>query len=135
MNDYKWGFNFSMPLLLRQARAEVQLGEIKIRETGLKILAKQNELNNKIQASIDLIEVLREQVVITSDNTEGYRRLLAGERELFQFGESSVFLLNKRQEKYIEAQLKLIELKAKIRDQILQYRYLANELIEGLPAN
>ena len=133
MNDFKWGFDFSMPLLLRQSRAEVQLGEIKIRETAFKIQAKQNELNNKLQASLAQIDILRDQVGVTADNVDRYARLLQGERDLFFFGESSVFLLNKRQEKYIESQLKLIELKAKIRKELLNYRFLANDLIFLVP--
>ncbi|NJC25430.1 TolC family protein [Neolewinella antarctica] len=134
-NDFRWGFDFSVPLLLRQARAQVQLGEIKIRENGLELLAKQNELNNKLRASIDQIDVLRDQVGITEANTVRYRTLLGLENTKFIYGESSVFLLNKRQEKYIEAQLKLIELKAQIRKELLNYRFLANDLIEGLPEN
>ena len=128
-NDLKWGFDFEMPLFLRSARAEIQLGELKIQEYGYLIQAKQNELTNKLQASINQIEVMRDQVRITTENVDRYELLLEGERIKFQFGESSVFLLNKRQEKFIESQLKLIELKAKIRGEVLNYGYLSNDLI------
>ena len=131
-NDFKWGFDFEVPLFLRRARAEIQLGELKIQEYGYLIQAKQNELTNKLQASINQIEVMRDQVQITTDNVDRYELLLEGERIKFQFGESSVFLLNKRQEKFIESQLKLIELKAKIRDEVLNYGYLSNDLIDRL---
>ena len=61
---------------------------------------------------------------------EGYRLLLDGENEKFRFGESSVFLLNKRQEKYINGQLKLIELNIKLQVELLNYLYYSNGLIE-----
>ncbi|OAV44460.1 TolC family protein [Lewinella sp. 4G2] len=127
-NDFKWGFDFSVPIFLRQARADVQLGQIKIRENGLTLQAKRNEMENKLQASIQQLDVLREQVAITEANIDRYALLLAGENTKFIYGESSVFLLNKRQEKFIEAQLKLIELKAKIRKELINYRFLSNSL-------
>ncbi|MFT5168923.1 MAG: outer membrane protein TolC, partial [Saprospiraceae bacterium] len=50
--NYKWGFDFSMPLLLRTERADIQRGEIKLRETALGIQNKRNELQNKIESSL-----------------------------------------------------------------------------------
>ncbi len=132
-SDYKWGFDFSMPLLLRSERANRQKGAIKIQELRLDLENKRNELQNKVDASWQQQEVLQEQVALLSRNLENYKRLLDGENEKFRLGESSVFLLNKRQEKYIDGQLKLIKSYIKQQIELLNFLYFSNQLI--LPTN
>jgi len=129
-NDFKWGFSFSMPLLLRSARADILKGKVKLREIELDISNKRNELQNKIENSWLQQQQLQNQVNLLTQNVENYKRLLDGENEKFIFGESSVFLLNKRQEKYINGQLKLIEIFIKQRIEILNFLYLSNQLIK-----
>ncbi len=129
LNDYKWGFDFSMPLLFRSERSDVQKGEIKLQEIELDIQNKRNELQNKIDNSWQQQLLLQDQVILLDQNVESYRRLLDGENEKFNFGESSVFLLNKRQEKYINGQLKLIETYIKQQIELLNFLYYSNQLI------
>jgi len=129
-NNYKWGFDFSMPLLLRSERANVQKGEIKLQEIALDIQNKRNELQNKIENSRQQQTILAEQIALQTRNNEGYRLLLQGENDKFLFGESSVFLLNKRQEKYLNGRLKLIDLRVKLQRELLDYLYYMNALIE-----
>jgi len=129
INDYKWGFDFSMPLLRRSEKADVNRGEVKIQETQLELQNKKNELQNKIESSWLRQNILTEQSVILSRNVAGYKRLLDGENEKFRFGESSVFLLNKRQEKYIDGQLKLIETFIKQQVELLNFLYFSNQLL------
>ncbi|MEQ1743949.1 MAG: hypothetical protein ABMA02_00860 [Saprospiraceae bacterium] len=47
--------------------------------------------------------------------TDNYRTLLDGENEKFRFGESSVFLINTREQRWLEAQTKLLKLVAAYR--------------------
>ena len=130
ISDFKWGFDFSMPILLRSERAAIKKGELKLEEISLEIRDKKNELLNKIEASLQQQEALREQLILLSQNIAGYKQLLDGESEKFKYGESSVFLLNKRQEKYLSSQLKLIELNVKYQKELLTYWYYTNGLIE-----
>jgi len=129
-SDYKWGFDFSFPLFLRSERAGIQQGEVKLLEIALDIENKRNELRNKIEASQQQQTVLQAQLALQQQNVTGYQRLLDGENEKFLYGESSVFLLNKRQEKYIDGRLKLIETYIKLEMEILNYLYYINGLVE-----
>lgn len=129
LSNYKWGFDFAMPLLFRTERADIQKGQIKIDEISLDIQDKTNELQNKIEASVLQLAIIREQLALIEQKVVGYKLLLDGENEKFIFGESSVFLLNKRQEKYINESLKLIEYKIKLRKGLLSYLYYSNQLI------
>lgn len=128
-SDYKLGFEFSMPLFLRSERADVKMGEIKIQNGVLDIQNKQNELLNKIEGNVLQQNILRGQVKLIEQNVAGYKQLLDGENEKFRFGESSVFLLNKRQEKYINGRIKLIELNLKLNRVLLKYLYYINDLV------
>jgi outer membrane protein TolC len=129
VDNYQYGFDFSMPLFMRSERADVQKGQIKITELELEIENKRNELLNKIENSLLQQQLLIQQFNLLSQNVENYNLLLEGENELFNFGESSVFLLNKRQEKYIEGQLKLIDLQIKQKMELLNYLYYTNKIL------
>lgn len=131
LSDYKWGLDFSMPILFRSEKADVQRGEIKIQETILDLQNKTNELNNKAENSLQQQRILADQIALSQQNLEGYSLLLEGENEKFRYGESSVFLLNKRQEKYIDGRLKLIDLNIKLQKEKLSYLYYTNKLIRN----
>ena len=61
-SDFKWGFDFSMPLFLRSERAAIQKGEIKLQEIKLDIKNKRNKLQNKLEGSLEQQLILREQL-------------------------------------------------------------------------
>ena len=133
--DQKWGIDFSMPLFFRREKAALQMGNIKLKENQLNLSNKQNELLNKLENSIQQQSILQAQLDLQEQSVLGYRRLLDGENERFRFGESSVFLVNKRQEKYINGQLKLIELTTKSQLERLIYWYYSNGIIQQIGEN
>lgn len=130
IDDYKLGMNLTMPLIWRSERAEVQAGELKIMDTQLDLDYKRNELQNKIRNSWEQQMLLQSQLGLLTANVDSYKRLLDGEQEKFNLGESSVFLLNKRQEKYIEGQMKMVETNIKRQLETLNLLYLSNRLVE-----
>ncbi len=130
IDDFKWGVDFQLPIRNRYQRGEVEIGEIKIDNAELELLEKERAIENKIQNALQQIEVLDEQIAVQEVNNESYRRLMEGEMEKFRYGESSVFLINKRQEKYIDGRIKLIELKAKRNQAVIEARYWTNTMIE-----
>lgn len=111
-NNYKGGFEFSFPLLIRKERAKLKQAKIKLEEGDLKLTSKSRVVTNKVFQSygkiIVLLEMLEEQRLIV----ENYKRLLEGERVKFRNGESSVFLVNSRENKMIAAEMKLVNLEA-----------------------
>jgi len=111
--NYKWGLEFSMPLFLRAERGNLQLTRLKIRETNLQLQQKQLELSNKLEAYHNQLLNNRRQIDLYTQTVNNYQALANGEDTRFRFGESSLFLVNTRESKLIEAQAKLLELKAK----------------------
>lgn len=107
LENYKWGVNFSMPLFFRQAKGNVELTQVKTLDTQNKLNQKRAEIITKVQNYFNDIRFVSQQLAIYEDAVQNYERLLAAERIKFQIGESSIFLLNSREDKLIEAQLKL----------------------------
>ncbi|MBX2844704.1 MAG: TolC family protein [Saprospiraceae bacterium] len=128
LSNYKWGVKLSSSLFRRAERANVRQGELKLQDNSLDIENKRNELLNKIQASRATIAQLSEQIDLQQAQVDNYERLLLAEQEKFQYGESSVFLLNRRQEKFIESQLKLNDLERKLSIAELEFLYHSGQL-------
>ena len=58
------------------------------------------------------LTVTTRQIVTQEEMVTNYSTLLQAENEKFRIGESSIFLLNSREQKLIEAQLKQLKLQA-----------------------
>lgn len=108
--NYKAGVKVEMPIFLRKAKGDLALTDLKLLNTNYKIRQKRQTLKNKILNYQALLDNTRQQVTINRQAVTNYQSLLQAENEKFRFGESSIFLLNSREQKLITAQLKLIKL-------------------------
>lgn len=113
-NDYKFGFNFSVPLLLRKERGNLRLAKIKVQDQEYKIRIKRQEILTKMNSYRIKTDALTSQTAIYEDAVNGYQRLLKAEERKLESGESSLFKLTLREIKMFSAQLKLIELNLKL---------------------
>jgi outer membrane protein TolC len=109
-DNYKWGISFSTSTLFRAERGELELTKIKIENTDLLRQQKELELKNKLELAFNEFDNALIQLQLYTKMVENYRQLLALENSRFQLGESSLFLLNSREIKLIEAQIKLAKL-------------------------
>ncbi len=113
-NNYKFGFDIGIPLRLSQGRGEYRAARIKIQETNLDLVQTRLSIDNKIKYYFNELSTLQNQIRIAEDNQENYRKLFRGEETRFSAGESSLFLLNSRENRLLEANKKLVELKTKL---------------------
>ncbi|WP_378186988.1 TolC family protein [Aquimarina sp. W85] len=104
--NYKVGINFSFPLFLRKERGDLQLAKYKIEDATFERMSVTVELQNKIEATRIEIASLINQNELIRDMVQNYRRLLIAEERKFEVGESSLFLINSREQKLIENLLK-----------------------------
>ena len=107
--NYKWGLEFGIPLFLRKERGDLQLTKIKIQETELNQQQKLLELQNKVRQYHNQQLNLKNQVDLYTNAVANYDSLLEGEKQKFEAGESSLFLVNSRETNLINARLKLIK--------------------------
>jgi outer membrane protein TolC len=111
--EYKGGLNLSFPLFLRKERGELKLAKIKRQDTEFEIDATRVTLINKINALQQELESYVIQNDVTDQMVVDYSRMLVAEERKFQLGESSLFLVNSREAKLIDGQLKAIEIQNK----------------------
>ena len=111
--DYKGGLKISTPLFLRKARGDLKLAKIKLNDTEFEINTTRVNLQNKINALKQELDSYVTQNDITAQMVTDSELLLRAEERKFQLGESSIFLVNTRESKLIESQMKAIELQNK----------------------
>ncbi|NIJ54735.1 TolC family protein [Dyadobacter arcticus] len=112
-NNYQYGFKFEIPLRLSAGRGEYKKAQLKIQETRLGQMKKQLDLEIKVRKYYNEFNILKEQIDLQSLNYANYQQLVKAEEIRFSNGESSLFLINSRENKALEARQKLIELKTK----------------------
>jgi outer membrane protein TolC len=113
-NNYKWGLGVSMPLFLRQARGDYKKATIKLASTKLDLLAKNRQTEIKIRSQFNDNLQLLNQVQGIDRIQQRYYTLLRNEELRFLQGESSLFLINSREMKWLETLQKQTELQVKL---------------------
>lgn len=104
--QYKGGLTFQMPLFLRKERGDLKLAKIKLKDAQFEFDNAQIQIRNKVFAIYNELESFQTQNVLITDMVINYRTLLSAEERKFSFGESSLFLINSRESKLIDAVLK-----------------------------
>ena len=104
--NYKGGLNFELPLFLRKERGDLKLAKLKLRDAQFEMDNAEVQIQNKIVAIYNELDSFKNQNVLIDDIVASYAVLLAAEERKFSFGESSLFLINSRESKLIDAVLK-----------------------------
>ncbi|MFN8115189.1 MAG: TolC family protein [Bacteroidia bacterium] len=127
-NNYKWGVDLSFPLLLRKSRNEYKMSKLNYQNNTLELANKNNEIEFKLSALKQNISVLAEQLQ-NAERSVRYNKLLVDAEKLkFSNGESSLFILNSRENKWLESELKFSEYKLKFIKNVLTIIYLNGSL-------
>jgi outer membrane protein TolC len=113
-NNYRFGVSFAVPLRLSQGRGEYRKAKLKILDTEYDLQNKQVLVYNKIKMYRNEALMLLQQVALQQRALLNYQTLLRGEETRFFNGESSLFLVNARETKTLEATQKLVEVKVKL---------------------
>ena len=112
-NNFQYGLKLEIPIFLRQARADYEIAQLKISQNQQDSQLKLREINTKIETYKNEVNNYITQIDISTKNLNNYSRLLNAEETRFSNGESSLFLINSRENKWLEAQEKNLELKNK----------------------
>ena len=112
--DYKSGLRISFPVFLRRERGDLRLARIKQESLQLELEATTWNLTQKIAALNAEVFNLTDQVLLASEVLEDNNELVRGERRKFELGDSSLFLVNSRESKLVDTQLKAIAVQLKL---------------------
>jgi len=113
-NEYKAGFSFSTPLFLRKERGDLRLTKFKLQDANFELLSTELKIKNKVEVAYAEINSLEKQYQMINEILENYVTMVNAEERKFFLGESSLFLINSRERKLIDAQLKQSELQIKL---------------------
>ena len=117
-----------MPLFLRQGRGEYKRAQIKLKESTLELSAKRWQTENKIRYYYTEYSRLQDQLQLTDQVQNNFRLLLKNEELRFNQGESSLFLINSREMKWLESLQKQTELRAKFLTSAYQLQWATGTL-------
>ncbi len=127
-NSYKWGIQVSFPLFLRTPINEYRIAGIASSNNQFELQNKNNELQFKLTMLSQTIDVLAAQLINAEKTVLYSRKLVEAEKQKFELGESSLFLINTREAKWLESELKLAEYKLKFIKSIVQIIYYKGNL-------
>lgn len=109
IDNYKWGAKVSVPLFLRKERGELRISNYKLKDLEAKTILKIEKTKFEIEKSLNNWESFNNQIKLQIKNLNAYKDLYLAEKKLFKLGESSLFLLNFRDNERINAQIKYIK--------------------------
>ena len=111
--SYKLGVDFSFPVLLRKERGKLGLVKTKLFQTRLERTQAIRNIEIDISNSFIEIKNLESLISLQQQMVANYQKLRDGELKKFANGESSLFLINSREGKLIESQIKLADFLSK----------------------
>lgn len=114
-SDIKWGLQFSYPLLNRKARGDLQATQIKMAQTDFELRQKRQDIETKVRQYANELNNLSRQIALYQGIVQNRRTLLDAETDRFSLGESSVFLINTREQAWLDAQVKYLKLLSEYR--------------------
>ena len=103
--DYKVGLNFYFPLFLRKERGSLKITKFKMQDAQFNLDLEKVQLTNKIIAQQTEIASLEKQKKLIDDLVKDNQTMLNSEERLFTFGESSLFLINTRENNLVNVQI------------------------------
>ncbi|MCL6267536.1 TolC family protein [Flagellimonas myxillae] len=127
-DEFKGGVTFRLPLFLRKERGDLKLAKFKLKDMQFERDNAQVEIFNKITALYRELDSYAVQNQLIMDIVTNYGSLLNAEERKFSLGESSVFLINSRESKLIDARLKQNEVQNK-------FYYTKAKLFKSLAIN
>ena len=113
-NDYKLGATISYPILQRKQRGKLELNRFKLETTNYNKIQKVQNLKIKLDTYVNNMNQALRQYDLQSNTLNNYQRMLIAENRKLAAGESSIFLVNNREGKYLESRYKQIDVSRKL---------------------
>lgn len=127
-NNYKWGFTFSFPIFVRTAVNEYKISKLNLANNQFEYKNKSNEIKLKIALIQKNALLTIDQINEANKNVVYSLALLKAEELKFQAGESSLFMLNTREARLMDAELKLAGYRLKFIQSVCELVYLHGDM-------
>lgn len=125
--DYKLGVNLTMPIFLRKERGSLKLAKLKVQDTEFSLQFEKQQLKNKIEALNQEQNSLERQLQINKRLVSDFEKMLTAEERLFSIGESSLFIINSRENSLVSSKISDISLENRYFNTLINlYRAIGN---------
>jgi len=124
-SNYKFGFEFAIPLFLRTERAKLK--EVRLKQTELRYdqLLTGRNIRNDIMTKYNDLSAYSKQLQLQVLSIGNQQTLLNGELQKFELGESTLFIINSRESKLIDMKMKREDLISSYNKSLAELYYKA----------
>ncbi len=123
--NYKVGVDFAFPLFLRAERGKLRAVTIQQDQLVLDVQQTNRDIRNDIITTYNKLKAYKEQIIIQGASIENQQRLLDAEQQKYALGESTLFLINSRETKLIDMQIKRASMIAGFQKSLAELYYKA----------
>lgn len=116
-SNYTWGAKVSYPILTRKERSGVQMAELRLEDQKLNNEMVNAEIQYKVTSSLNNYLLALDQLEVTRQLVRNNEMMYEAEKELFGLGESSVFMINSRENSWIKSKIQLVYMEAQCQRQ------------------
>ncbi|GAB4044416.1 TolC family protein [Spirosoma litoris] len=124
-DNHKIGVDFAFPLFLRAERGKLRQVQLKNQQIQLERQQVSRDIAIDVQRAWNELVTLEQRLITQQQTTANQQRLVQAEVDKFQLGESSLFLVNSRETKLIDYQIKQEELRSKYQQALASLWYTA----------
>ncbi|MDD9898003.1 MAG: TolC family protein [Candidatus Melainabacteria bacterium] len=126
---YEAGFNISLPLRVRKAKGQKQQAEFKIKQLNLEERKLIQAVFLEIEDSASAVDTAYQRYLAAKQEYELSRQLEEGEEERFKLGDSTLFLVIRRQRATVAANVELIKTIADYHKARIRFRLVQGQLV------
>ncbi|MDR6734351.1 MULTISPECIES: TolC family protein [unclassified Sphingobacterium] len=123
--NYKLGFEFAFPLFIRSERGKLKEVRIKLDQLHYEQVVTERNIYNDVIRKYNELTAYSTQFELHALNVSNQERLLKGELNKFELGESTLFVVNSRESKLIEMRIKQEKLFTDFRKALAELYYKA----------
>jgi len=127
--NYKVGIDFSFPLFLREERGKLREVRIQQAEVAYGLQQTGREIQTGVVTAFNELKAYQGQLELQTRNLASQQILVKGESQKFELGESNLFLINTRETKLIDMQIKRAEFFSDFQKAIAEVYYRAGKKI------
>lgn len=120
LDNNKWGLQFYSPIIFRKERADVNIAKLKLQDLSYEQSLKLEQQSYKIRTAYNEWLTASAQASLAGQIRIRSEKMLNGEKKLFSLGESSLFMINQREQDFINSNLRYYE--SVIKNRIAQAR-------------
>jgi len=127
-DNHMFKANFSYPLFLRKERAKYKLAKIKTSYAQMDLQMVNRDVENQLQMQYNELKVYKSQLATQALLVENLAKIRDGEQTRYLIGESTLFVLNQRDQFLLKEKIKYREIMAKFAKSLVTLQWAAGKV-------